>query len=57
MIRPEDEVIWSLFAKMIDYELEWTAVIGREGRQVKRAQARGYIFGYSIYNDRSTRGK
>lgn len=55
VIGPDDDVAWPPFSSFIDYELEWAAVIGKEGRQITRNSARDYIFGYTILNDWSAR--
>lgn len=39
----------------LDYEAELAVVIGRTARNVKSADAAGYIFGYTILNDVSAR--
>ncbi len=42
-------------AKLMDYELEVGAVIGRDGRDLTPAQARDHIAGYLVVNDWSAR--
>lgn len=39
----------------VDYEGELTVVIGRRARGVKKADAYGYVFGYTIVNDVTSR--
>lgn len=39
----------------LDFELEVAAVIGRKGRNIKAAEADGYIAGFTIMNDLSAR--
>lgn len=39
----------------LDYEVELAVVIGKEGKDIPREQAEDYIFGYSIFNDISSR--
>ncbi len=39
----------------LDFELEACIVIGKEGRNIKAADADGYIFGYMVMNDWSAR--
>lgn len=39
----------------VDYEVELTIVIGRGGRDIKRADAMSHIFGYTIINDVTAR--
>lgn len=49
------DIHWPAYSKMWDYELEWAAVIGKQGKDISRENARGYIFGYTIFNDLSAR--
>jgi 2-keto-4-pentenoate hydratase/2-oxohepta-3-ene-1,7-dioic acid hydratase in catechol pathway len=39
----------------IDWEVELAVVIGRRGANIKRADARPYVFGYTVLNDVSAR--
>lgn len=39
----------------LDFELEVAIVIGRQGRNIKAAEADGYIAGYMVMNDMSAR--
>lgn len=41
--------------KQLDYEVELAIVIGRRGRDIRKSDAERYIFGYSIFNDISSR--
>jgi 2-keto-4-pentenoate hydratase/2-oxohepta-3-ene-1,7-dioic acid hydratase in catechol pathway len=41
----------------VDYEGELAVVIGRHGRNVERADAKGYIWGYTIINDVTARDR
>jgi fumarylacetoacetate (FAA) hydrolase len=41
--------------KQLDFELEWAAVIGKKGMNVKASEADHYIAGYTIMNDISAR--
>ena len=52
---PDVDIVWPAYSSYIDYELEWAAVIGKTGRQIPAANAREYIFGYTIFNDWSAR--
>jgi 2-keto-4-pentenoate hydratase/2-oxohepta-3-ene-1,7-dioic acid hydratase in catechol pathway len=38
-----------------DYEGELAAIVGRGGRHIRREDALGHVFGYSIFNDASVR--
>ncbi len=55
VIGPGQDIIWPDFANMMDYELEFAAVIGKTGCDIPRNEARGHIFGYTIFNDVSAR--
>lgn len=39
----------------VDYEVELAAIIGKEAFQVKKENAKDYIFGFSVFNDISSR--
>ena len=39
----------------LDYEAELAVIIGKEGSDIPREDAESYIFGYSIFNDVSSR--
>lgn len=39
----------------IDYEVELAVIIGKKGRDIKKEDAEDYIFGYSVFNDLSSR--
>src|SRR5262249_11514739 len=41
----------------VDYEVELTIVIGKGGRNIKRADAWNHIFGYTIINDVTARDR
>ncbi|KAJ1405299.1 5-carboxymethyl-2-hydroxymuconate delta-isomerase [Ochromonadaceae sp. CCMP2298] len=41
--------------KMLDYEAELAVIIGKKGRDIKKADALEYVFGYSIANDVTSR--
>ena len=49
------DIEWPPYSRFIDYELEWAAVIGLEGRRIARDQAARHIFGYTVFNDWSAR--
>jgi 2-keto-4-pentenoate hydratase/2-oxohepta-3-ene-1,7-dioic acid hydratase in catechol pathway len=46
---------WPKFTQKFDYELELAAVIGKRGTNLKAADARHYIAGYTVMNDLSAR--
>ena len=49
------DVRWPSYAEHLDVELELAIVIGKKGTSISRADAPGYIFGYTILNDVSAR--
>lgn len=51
----DDEVQRPHYCNYFDFELEFAAVIGKEGTNISRDDARDHIFGYTIYNDWSAR--
>ncbi len=55
VIGPGQDIIWPDFAKLMDYELELAAVIGKVGCDIPVGEARAHIFGYTIFNDVSAR--
>jgi 2-keto-4-pentenoate hydratase/2-oxohepta-3-ene-1,7-dioic acid hydratase in catechol pathway len=56
VIGHRETIMASLVADAkIDYEGELAVVIGRRGRFIKKAEARGHIAGYTIVNDVSAR--
>jgi 2-keto-4-pentenoate hydratase/2-oxohepta-3-ene-1,7-dioic acid hydratase in catechol pathway len=52
---PGDEVEWPAYTNLLDYELEFAAVIGRTGRDIPEDEAWAYVAGYTIFNDVSAR--
>ncbi len=55
VIGPSDEICYPSQSARVDYEAELAVVIGRECRAVKAADARGYILGYTCFNDVTAR--
>jgi 2-keto-4-pentenoate hydratase/2-oxohepta-3-ene-1,7-dioic acid hydratase in catechol pathway len=49
------DVEWPSYTNMLDYELEFAAIIGREGRDISKDEAWSYIAGYTVFNDVSAR--
>ena len=49
------DVICPSYCKMLDYELEFGIILGKRGNNIKRENAREYVFGYLIFNDFSAR--
>lgn len=52
---PDDHIPFPSASDMLDYELEIGCIIGREGRNVREADAMDYIAGFTIFNDWSCR--
>jgi len=52
---PEVTVTWPAYSTVMDFELELACVIGKQGRDIARADAPAHIFGYTIFNDLSAR--
>lgn len=55
VVGHEHDVRWPSYASLMDYELEFCAIIGRGGRDIPASRARTHIFGYTIFNDFSAR--
>jgi 2-keto-4-pentenoate hydratase/2-oxohepta-3-ene-1,7-dioic acid hydratase in catechol pathway len=51
VIGPDETVRFPRETKHMDYEVEIAAVIGRPIFNIKREDALGYVFGYTIFND------
>ena len=50
-----DDVLWPSYSRLLDFELEIAAIIGRRGTDIPEERAREHIFGYTILNDFSAR--
>lgn len=55
VIGHDADVAWPADVQLLDFELELGACIGRIAKDVSRAEAEQYIFGYTIFNDVSAR--
>ncbi|EDX79921.1 MAG: isomerase [Alphaproteobacteria bacterium] len=55
VIGHEQDVVWPSYSKALDFELEFGCYIGKPTKDVSAGDARGSIFGYTIYNDISAR--
>jgi len=55
VVGPEAPVTYHRVTGELDYEVELVAVIGRRGRNIPRARALDYVFGYTIMNDVTAR--
>jgi 2-keto-4-pentenoate hydratase/2-oxohepta-3-ene-1,7-dioic acid hydratase in catechol pathway len=52
---PDEDIVRPAYCNLFDFELEFAAIIGKEGRNISPGQAMQHIFGYTIYNDWSAR--
>lgn len=52
---PGDDIRWPAYSRIMDYECELACIVGREGVDIPRDQARSHVFGYTIFNDFSAR--
>jgi 2-keto-4-pentenoate hydratase/2-oxohepta-3-ene-1,7-dioic acid hydratase in catechol pathway len=53
---PHDDIPWDpAVTSELDYEVELGVVIGRVGKNIPRAEALDYVFGYTCINDVSAR--
>jgi 2-keto-4-pentenoate hydratase/2-oxohepta-3-ene-1,7-dioic acid hydratase in catechol pathway len=55
IIGPNDTIILPKISKLVDFECELCAVIGKRARKVSEDQALDYVFGYTICWDISQR--
>jgi 2-keto-4-pentenoate hydratase/2-oxohepta-3-ene-1,7-dioic acid hydratase in catechol pathway len=55
IVGPEEAVTIPRRSEQVDYEAELAVVIGRVARQVPKAKAYDYVFGYCCLNDVSAR--
>ncbi|MET0214850.1 MAG: fumarylacetoacetate hydrolase family protein [Vicinamibacterales bacterium] len=55
VVGPDADLPWPAYSEQLDFELELAMVVGRRGKDIRRAEARRYIFGYTIWNDVSAR--
>ena len=52
---PDELVPWPSLTDKFDYELEIATIIGKRGRNVPEEEGENYIYGWTLYNDWSTR--
>ena len=55
VVGPGADVIKPSYCDVLDYELEFAAILGKGGKNIGKADARSHIFGYCIFNDVSAR--
>ena len=51
----DTDIVWPSYSQVMDFELELACIIGRQGRDIPKAHALDYVFGYTIFNDLSAR--
>ena len=55
VVGSDVDIQWPHYSKIMDYELELAAVIGKPALNVPAASAQDHIFGFTIFNDFSAR--
>ena len=55
VVGPEDSVILPKVAHEVDYEAELVVIIGKQGKNISKANAFSYVAGYTCGNDISAR--
>ena len=55
VIGPGEPIVFPKMARRVDYEAELAIVIKKVARHVTEAQAKGFILGYSCFNDVTAR--
>ena len=49
------DIVNPAYCQILDYELEFAAILGKRGTNIRKEDARSHIFGYLIFNDVSAR--
>ncbi len=52
---PDDEILRPKKETKLDLELEKACIIGKKGKDILASEAKNHIFGYTIYNDWTSR--
>ncbi len=55
VLAPGGKIVHHAATKELDYEVELAVVIGASGRDIRREDALGHVFGYTIVNDVTAR--
>jgi 2-keto-4-pentenoate hydratase/2-oxohepta-3-ene-1,7-dioic acid hydratase in catechol pathway len=55
VVGPDTTIQWPRYSELMDFELEFGVYIGKPAKNVSAANAKDYIFGYTIFNDFSAR--
>lgn len=53
--HPEEDIPWPAYSRLMDFELELAAIIGRTAKNLQPSDALSAVFGYTIFNDFSAR--
>ena len=51
VIGTDQDIVWPEGCNFLDYELELGIIVGKQGKDILREEARDYVFGYTIFND------
>ena len=57
VVGHDADIEWPAYSQWLDYEGEFGVFIGRKGKDIPKARAHEYIFGYAVFNDFSARDK
>jgi 2-keto-4-pentenoate hydratase/2-oxohepta-3-ene-1,7-dioic acid hydratase in catechol pathway len=52
---PNQKIVKPQFVKQLDYEGELCIVMGKKAKNISEAEAKNYVFGYTVFNDVSAR--
>jgi 2-keto-4-pentenoate hydratase/2-oxohepta-3-ene-1,7-dioic acid hydratase in catechol pathway len=55
IIGTHEKIIKPAFVKELDYEGELAIIIGKKAKNVSAAEAKNFVFGYTVFNDVSAR--
>jgi 2-keto-4-pentenoate hydratase/2-oxohepta-3-ene-1,7-dioic acid hydratase in catechol pathway len=55
VIGPDEQIVLPLFSRRVDYEGELAVVIGKRAKDLAEDEVKGYIIGYTCFNDVSER--
>jgi 2-keto-4-pentenoate hydratase/2-oxohepta-3-ene-1,7-dioic acid hydratase in catechol pathway len=55
VIGPDEDIVYPEMSRRVDYEAELAVVIGKTARNVKEADFRDYVLGYTCINDVTAR--
>jgi 2-keto-4-pentenoate hydratase/2-oxohepta-3-ene-1,7-dioic acid hydratase in catechol pathway len=55
IVGPDSDIVWPDYSKLMDYELEFAAVLWGGGSNIDLGEAGRHVFGYTIFNDFSAR--